>query len=160
MVQSFYSQVALGLLVLSCGFAIWKGGIAERASALLILATWLFTLLASSITRSYLPATAFLASDGMLAMGLLILAVRFSNLWLGAAMLLQAVALALHAGYFAAEKADLSYQILWDYVAGKNLASVLMLVIIVFATVASIRKRARARGATAERLSTAATAAG
>jgi len=156
MFQSVYSQVALGFLVLSCGFAIWKGDTAERASACLIAAMWLLTLLASSITRSYLPAISFLASDGLLALGLLILAVRFSSWWLGAAMLLQAVALALHAGYFAAEKADLSYQILWDYVAGKNIASVLMLIIIMAATVASIRKRAKKREAAAERLPAAA----
>ena len=145
MFTSIYSQAALGLLVLSCGFAIWKGDIAERAGAFLIAAMWLFTLVASSITKSYLPATAFLASDGLLAFGLLLLAVRFSSWWLGAAMLLQALALALHAGYFAAEKADLSYQILYDYVAGKNIASLVMLFIIVAATLASIRKRIRLR---------------
>jgi len=56
------------------------------------------------------------------------------------------VVLALHAGYFAAEKTDLSRRILWDYVAGKNIASVLLLVIIVAATATSTRKRVRRTG--------------
>lgn len=143
MFTSVYSQVALVLLVLSCGFAIWKGDTPERAGAVLIAVTWALTLVASSVTHSYLPATAFLASDGLMALGLLVLAVRFSNWWMGAAMLLQAVVLALHAAYFAAEKTDLSRRILWDYVAGKNIASVLLLVIIVAATAASMHKRSK-----------------
>src|ERR1700751_6088490 len=101
MFQSIYSQASLAALVVVCGLAIWKGNQARRAGAILIIATWLVTLAASAVTHSYVPATAFLASAGILAVGLLFLAVRYSNWWMGAAMLLQAIGLSLHAAYFA-----------------------------------------------------------
>jgi hypothetical protein len=141
MFQSIYSEIALACLVLFCGFAIWKGSDAVRAGAILIVATWLVTLLASAVTRSYVPATAFLASDGIMAIGLLFLAVRYSNWWMGAAMMLQAIALALHAGYFQAERADLSKHVLRNYVMGKNLASAGLLLIILAATIANVLSR-------------------
>lgn len=141
MFQSLYSQVALVCLVLFCGFAIWKGSEAVRAGAVLILVTWFVTLFASAVTRSYVPAIAFLASDGIMAIGLLFLAVRYSNWWMGAAMLLQSLALALHAGYFAAERAELSRHVLRNYILGKNLASAGLLLIILAATFASLRRR-------------------
>ena len=141
MFQSLYSQVALAALVVVCGFAIWKGSEALRAGAVLIIATWCVTLAASAVTRSYVPATAFLASDGILAVGLLFLAVRYSNWWMGAAMLLQSLSLALHAGYFAAEQADISAHVLRNYILGKNLASLAMLLVILAATIVSILRR-------------------
>lgn len=147
MFQSITSQIGLGALMLSCGFAIWKGGEAIRAGAVMILVTWFVTLAASAVTRSYVPAIAFLASDGLLAAGLLFLAVRYSSWWMGAAMLLQALALALHAGYFAAESADLSPHVLHNYVLGKNLASVIMLLVILAATISNIFRRPRAQAA-------------
>jgi hypothetical protein len=141
MFQSIYSQIALAALVVVSGFAVWKGSDAVRAGAVLIVVTWFVTLAASAVTRSYVPAGAFLASDGIMAVGLLFLAVRYSNWWMGAAMLLQSLALALHAGYFAAERADLSAHVLRNYILGKNLASAGLLLIILAATVASILTR-------------------
>ena len=143
MFLSIYSQAALAALLVVCGLAIWKGNQALRAGAVLILGTWFVTLAASAITRSYVPAISFLASDGILAVGLLFLAVRYSNWWMGAAMMLQALSLALHAGYFAAERADLSVKVLQNYVLGKNLASLAMLLVILVATVVSARQRGR-----------------
>ncbi len=151
MFQSIYSQIALAALVLCCGFAIWKGSHAVRAGAILIVATWLVTLAASAFTRSYVPATAFLASDGIMALGLLFLAVRYSNWWMGAAMMLQALALALHAGYFAAEQAELSRHVLRNYVLGKNLASAGLLLIILAATISNILRRPKTEAAQAAR---------
>lgn len=148
MFQSLYSQVALAALLMICGFAIWKGSEALRAGAVLIVATWFVTLAASAITRSYVPAISFLASDGILAAGLLFLAVRYSNWWMGAAMLLQSLSLALHAGYFAAEQADLSAHVLRQYILGKNLASLAMLLVLLAATVVTILRR-RSRDAAA-----------
>ena len=149
MFQSIYSQVALAALVVVSSFAIWKGSDAVRAGAVLIVVTWFVTLAASAITRSYVPAIAFLTSDGIMAVGLLFLAVRYSNWWMGAAMLLQSLALALHAGYFAAEQADLSAHVLRNYILGKNLASAGLLLIILAATFASILARRPRRYAAA-----------
>jgi ABC-type spermidine/putrescine transport system permease subunit I len=143
MFHSFYSQLSIVALVLCCGFAIWKGGLAERAGAVMILAMWVVTLIASAETQSYLPATAFLVSDGVLAVGLLILAIRFSSLWMGVAMLLQALSLSFHAAYFAADQTEISKKVLHFYVLGKNLSSLAMLLVIVIGTIASWRRRAR-----------------
>jgi hypothetical protein len=144
MIHQFYSQLSIVALVLCCGFAIWKGGAPERAGALLILGTWIFTLIASVGTKT-LAATAFLVSDAIMAGGLLILAVRYSSLWMGAAMLLQAIVLSLHAAYFAAEQSEIDMKTLKLYVFGKNLASVGLLVIILAATLFSILKRRKSR---------------
>lgn len=149
MFQSLYSQIGLAALLASSGFAIWKGGEAVRAGAILIVVTWFVTLAASAITRSYVPAIAFLASDGILAVGLLFLAVRYSSWWMGVAMLLQSVSLALHAGYFAAERAELSSRLLRDYILGKNVASLAMLLVIFAATIASILHRRPSRAGSA-----------
>jgi hypothetical protein len=145
MFHSFYSQLSIVALVLCCGFAIWKGGLAERAGALLIATTWIVTLVASAATQSYMPATAFLTSDAIMAIGLLFLAVRYSSWWMGVAMLVQAAVLSFHAAYFGADQTEISKKVLHFYVMGKNLASIGLLVIILAATVASIIKRSRLR---------------
>jgi len=149
MLHSLYTQISIGLLALSCGFAIWKGQRAERIGGILILATWLVTL-AGSIGADMShppPAIIFLISDAILAAGLLVLAVRYSSWWMGAAMLLQALSLSFHAAYFAADKSELSHTTLNLYIRGMDGASVAMLVVLVAATIAGIHKRRRARSA-------------
>ena len=149
MLHSLYTQISIVLLVLSCGFAIWKGQRAERLGAILILVTWLVTLAGSIGADIYHPPPAiiFLISDAILAGGLLLLAVLFSSWWMGAAMLLQALSLSFHAAFFAADKTDLNHATLNLYLLGKNLSSVAMLVVLFAATVAGIYKRHRARAA-------------
>lgn len=143
MFQSLESQLSFVALFGCCGLALWKGGAAERSGALMILVTWLGATVIQAVAKAYILPIAFLASDAILAAGLLILAIRYSNLWMGAAMLLQATGLSLHAAYFAAEKADLSRHTLWLYVAGKNLASFAMLLVILAAGLAAWIKRNR-----------------
>ena len=147
MLHSLYTQIGLILLCLSCGLAIWKGQQAERYGAILILATWLITLAGSFGAERHHPppAIVFLVSDGLLALGLLILALLYSSWWMGAAMLLQAVSLAFHAAFFAADQSDLSHHTLNLYVLGMDVASVTMLVVLLAATVAGMLKRRKAR---------------
>jgi hypothetical protein len=147
MFQSLESQLSFVALFVCCGLALWKGGPAERSGAILILAAWLGATLIQAAAKAYILPVAFLASDAILAAGLLLLAIRYSSLWMGAAMLLQAIGLSLHAAYFAAEKADLSPRILWLYVAGKNGASFAMLLVILAAGVAAWIKRSRREAA-------------
>lgn len=143
MFLSLQSQLSVVALFVCCGVAAWKGGPAERGGAVMIVGAWFFTLVASAVTRSYVPAIAFLASDAVLAAGLLLLAIRFSSLWMGAAMLLQATSLSLHAAYFAAEKADISPHILRLYIGGKNAASLAMLPVILAAGLVAWARRSR-----------------
>lgn len=143
MQHAFYVQLSIIALVLCCGFALWKGAEAERAGALLIISAWLATLAVSAFIQSYLSAMAFLVSDAVVAIGFLALSLRYSSWWMGAAMLVQAVGLGLHAAYFTADRTELDVRTLDLYVLGKNLASVLMLVILLAATIASVVERRR-----------------
>lgn len=118
----------------------------------MILVTWLGAVVIQAVAKAYILPVLFLISDAVLAMGLLLLAVRYSSWWMGAAMLLQATGLSLHAAYFAAEKSDLNRHVLWLYIAGKNGASFAMLLVILAAGLAAWRRRSRrARPARASR---------
>ncbi|HEY4029561.1 MAG TPA: hypothetical protein VGM25_04415 [Caulobacteraceae bacterium] len=147
MFQSLESQLSFVALFVCCGLALWKGGSAERSGGVMILVTWIGSTVIQAMAKAYVVPIVFLASDAVLAAGLLFLAIRFSSLWLGAAMLLQAIGLSLHAAYFAADKTDINVYALWLYIAGKNAASYTMLLVILAATLASMRRRRRARGA-------------
>lgn len=143
MFESIESQLSFVALFGCCGLALWKGGAPERGGAVMILVTWLGATVIQAVAKAYILPILFLVSDAVLAAGLLLLAIRYSSLWMGAAMLLQATGLSLHAAYFAAEKADLGHHTLWLYVAGKNLASFAMLLVILGAGLVAWRKRAR-----------------
>jgi hypothetical protein len=146
MAHFFYTQISLVALVAICGLAVWKGSAPVRMGGLLVLATWLVTLIAAfAAGEHHLAPIGFLISDAILAAGLLILAVRFSSWWMGAAMLLQAVGLSFHAAYFAADRAEISFALEDLYVLGKNLASVAMLLVLLIATLAGMVKRSRRR---------------
>ena len=141
MFQSIGSQLGFVALFVCCGLGLWKGGPAERSGAVMILVTWIGSTVIQAMAKAYVLPLVFLASDAVLAVGLLFLAIRFSSLWLGAAMLLQAIGLSLHAAYFAADKSDINVYALWLYIAGKNAASGAMLLVILAATIASMRRR-------------------
>jgi hypothetical protein len=144
MFHSIYSQLSFVALFGCCGLAFWKGGPAERGGAILICGTWLAAMLGLAVAREYVLAVPFLLSDAVLAIGLLILAIRYSNWWMGAAMLLQALGLSFHAAYFAADQSEISKKALHFYVLGKNLSSWGMLLVILIATLVTWRKRSRA----------------
>jgi hypothetical protein len=141
MFHSLYSQLSFVALFGVCGLALWKGGPAERGGAVLILLTWLGAMVELALSRQYISAVPFLLSDAVLAIGLLILAIRYSSLWMGAAMLLQAIGLSFHAAYFGADQGEISKHVLRFYVLGKNLASGSMLLVILAGALASWRKR-------------------
>jgi hypothetical protein len=143
MFHSIYSQLSFVALFGCCGLALWKGGPAERGGAVLICGTWLAAMLGLAVERQYVLAVPFLLSDAVLAIGLLILAIRYSNWWMGAAMLLQALGLSFHAAYFSADQSEISRKALHFYVMGKNLSSWGMLLVILIGTLAAWRKRSR-----------------
>ena len=150
MAHFLYTQISIVALVVICGLAVWKGSTPVRMGGVLILAAWIVTLIAAFVAgEHHLAPISFLISDAILAAGLLILAVRFSSWWMGAAMLLQAVSLSFHAAYFAADKAEISFALEDLYVLGKNLASVAMLIVLLTATIAGMVKSRRTRPAAA-----------
>ncbi len=154
MFHSLYSQLSFALLFGVCGVALWKGGPAEKGGALLILSTWLAAMFGLAVSKAYIEAGPFLMSDVILAVGLLALALRFGSLWVGGAMLLQAVGISLHAAYFAADKSELSHQMQNLYIGGKNVCSLAMLLVILAGVLASWRKRVKALKAERQRAET------
>jgi len=122
------------------GFAWWKGGSAERYGASLKLITSLFAFSVHHLFNQETISVALLVADGVLAVGFLILAIRYSSLWIGAAMLLQAGQFSLHAWYLVAElQRDLFYAV------ANNLVTLSILLCILAGTIIAWRARLRAQ---------------
>jgi hypothetical protein len=142
--HSWISIAALGTLVLTCLFAWFRGAAAERWGATWVLAMYVASDIAIGLTYPHVPQMILFSLDFLLAAGLLILAIRYSSLWLGTAMLLQSIALCAHAFRLAGEGLRaLQWMIL------NNVISELMLVCIVIATAISWRARQKPAAAPA-----------
>jgi hypothetical protein len=147
MAHSLISQIAILALLGTLVFAFAKGGSAERWGAALICISWLggdavSFLLRTVFSKQYLELT-LLFMDAGLAVGLLILALRFAKMWLGLAMFMQSGELALHG--IAIADWGLSFK---SYALFNNLISFSLLTTLAVAT--SIRWFDRSR--TARRL--------
>lgn len=103
--SGWYLQNLLLLSVVTVTLVAWlKGGWAERlgASANMLAALAILGIQAALPTDA--RSLGFLAIDGVLGLALLALALRFTSLWIGMAMLLQAGQFSLHAFYHVTEK--------------------------------------------------------
>jgi hypothetical protein len=86
---------------LACLFAFVKGGTPERIGAAVILAN----LIAGAANEVLLQdQRIILGIDGVTALVLLVMAVRYASLWLGGVMLLYGLQFGLHAVYFVLER--------------------------------------------------------
>lgn len=96
----------VGWLVLlgTCLFAWIKGAAPERFGAALLLAGTIAALLIQLTLPVHARVTPTLIGEGVLALGFLILAIRYAILWLGAAMILQGAQFSLHAFYLVMER--------------------------------------------------------
>jgi len=128
------------------GFALWKGGPAERRAAALYLLLLVISLFINAPKETSVQATIFLCLDAVLAFWFLAMAVRYSNLWLAAAMIIQGIIFGVHA-----YRLGLDENIYWQ---GMNLAmllnnllSMLLINIFIAATVVSWRARRKQRRA-------------
>jgi prolipoprotein diacylglyceryltransferase len=84
----------------ACGFAFAKGGPGERIGAGVILLNLIASLAPQGAAAQLIP----LVIDGVTAIVLLVVAVRYASLWLGAVMLLYALQFGMHAFYLVLEK--------------------------------------------------------
>ncbi|HYE45505.1 MAG TPA: hypothetical protein VEA44_06990, partial [Caulobacter sp.] len=127
-------------------FSVWKGGVAERWAGCLVGGGAVYGFLVARFLGDEWRTLAFLSGDFLLALGFLGLAVRYASLWLGGAMLLQAVQFMLHAWYMLGEReADLLHGVV------NNADTMGILVCITFGTVTAWRRRNAARQAEAAR---------
>ena len=124
--------------------ALAKGGAPERWGAGVMVAEWTAELVVDNFFSAGDVAVApTIILDAALAFALLSLALRYGRLWLGLAMILQSVMLALHA--FALSDDSPGYL---AYATALNLLTCAVVLNLLSATLSAWRKRARAQGAT------------
>ncbi len=124
------------LIAVAC-FGAWRwGGQAERGGAALVLVILGAFMLAGLVHGDELVRGIYLALDGLLALGLLLLAMRYVRRWLGVALLLQGVQFSLHAYYLVAAK---RYDNL--YILVNNLVSFGVVVSLLFGVVLAWRSQ-------------------
>ncbi len=115
-----------GAMLGSCVLAFWKGGPAERWGAGLILIFALLWEVTRFLSDEWKPI-AQLVGDGLTAVGLLAIAVRYASLWLGGALLFQAAQFSLHPFYFVTHRPQDSLHII---INNTNLFAILACLII------------------------------
>lgn len=100
----YLHHLLLAAIVAVTALAWVKGGWPERIGAAMNLAIALLFFLLQLFMSPAALAPALLIIDGVLGLGFLVLALRYTSLWLGAAMLLQAGQFSLHAFYYVTTK--------------------------------------------------------
>jgi len=97
----FYLLAAANLGVVA--FGLWKGDAPVRYATVSNLAVGLCTFVINPKFGDIGGESVLLAVDFAFAVILLVLAVRYASLWIGAAMILQAAQFSLHAYYLVME---------------------------------------------------------
>lgn len=123
---------------LVCLLSLFRGSVAERWGAVLILVAVYGTLAAQAFTHEDIPLLPVLSIDFILACGFLWLALKHSSLWLGLAMLSQAAEFGLHALALSDDSPSRG-----TYVLVLATVSWLLLVFLLTGTLSSWRRRAR-----------------
>ena len=134
--------LGLAYLGVACGLAIAKGGAAERCAAILLGGTWLLAIVARLLLGKEHIEYILLPADALLAVGLLICAIRFGSLWIAALMCVQSAAFTLHAAYLAYPPENQN-----EYIWMMNNLSGLALIILLIATLRAWWVRVRRRAA-------------
>ncbi len=132
--------VGLGSAIGACAFAWLKGRAAERRGATLYFSSCALTWIIQVAMGPKLPPVSNLIFDALIATGFLFLALRYNSLWLGGAMMLKGVQLALHASHLTDDTDPRlfganAYLLLLDVV------NLLICMTIVGGTLASVRAR-------------------
>ena len=123
-----------GGLVIVCILAWLKGRPAERYAATYYLVSVAGTTVLELITGKATPAVPELFLDASVAICFLWLAIRYNNLWLGGAMMVKGLQLALHSIHLT-DGSDPSFGGVNLYAAGLSLISFVIVVIIGAGTV-------------------------
>ena len=136
----------LGLTILGSvvGFAWFKGDMGERLGAIVYAGAWMIALGAEWYTGESLPVVPILILDTLIATAFLLLAIRYNNLWLGAAMMLQGIQLGMHAISFTSAP-DIHVLGFNVFALTLNLISLFILVTIAGGVAATAKQRRRSR---------------
>jgi hypothetical protein len=137
-----------GAFIGACIFAWLKGRSAERYGGSLYAVSAAATLAFQISTGQDIPMVPMLILDSVVAVGFLILAIRYNNLWLGAAMMIKGLQLALHATHLT-DAEDPHWGGANVYRLSLSAISLFISCTIIGGTFASIRLRRRRPGARA-----------
>lgn len=94
--------------ILGAAFAIWKGGRAERAAAFMVVANALIGEASHWVAPSAEDIIR-LVNDGLTALALLAVTIRYGALWMGGVMLFFAAQFSLHSYYLVMERSQEDY---------------------------------------------------
>ncbi len=125
-----------------CVFAWLKGRTAERFGSTLYLASCLATVALGFASGQKLPTLAEFVLDLIVSAGFLYLAIRYNNLWLGAAMMIKGLQLGLHAMHMT-DLDDARFAGANVYLLLLDFVGMLISLTIFLGTLASIRERRR-----------------
>lgn len=137
--------VATSAAVLTCLFCASRGGTDDRLGAAAFALGWIASTSANWISGfltgdPHMPLLIGLALDGAVASAFLVLAIRFDNLWLGAAAGAQAIQLAVLALERTLSEGATSGPLVWNLVATHNALNFVMMGAM-FASALSRRRR-------------------
>ena len=141
---NIYTQLGLIGLATTCAFAWWKGGAPEKLGTLVVAVAWLGGDLLRGLSGQLIPTAFLFASDTLLSFGLLIIAVRYSSLWVGLAMLFESFCFALHGIQLGDVDAPRWHGMI-VYLLLNNIFNYLVLVTLATGTLATMHKRMRDR---------------
>lgn len=141
--------VGLSVVGGACGFAVIKGGPAERIGAGVFVLSNVVFLAFQILTNSDFPIVQEVLVDFAVAFTFLVLAIRYNSLWLGAAMMVMGAQFSLHAAHLM-DLGDPHLGRLNLYAFALNMIGLALCGILVGATLATLRKRRQARMASAE----------
>lgn len=99
----FLAQNLVSLLAIL--FALWKGGLAERLAAAVVAANLVIGLSATFLAPDS-TGLVRLGNDGLAALALLAITLRYAAPWMGAVMFFYAAQFSLHSFYLVTERSD------------------------------------------------------
>lgn len=134
--MSILYEILVGAIGIAVAFALWKGDLATRVAAGAFAMLEIATFIIHPKVGDASGETILLAADFAVAVILLLLAVRYANLWLGAAMLFQAAQFSLHAWYLVNE---LPHDVMHAWINNADDWGILISMIV--GTLLSIRRR-------------------
>ena len=91
--------------VLGVAFALWKGGVGERSAAAVVAINMLIGAVSQGLGFGHLEMIRF-CNDGLAAVVLLVITVRFGAFWMGGVMLFYAAQFSLHAFYMVMDRSQ------------------------------------------------------
>ncbi len=130
----------LGALIATLTLAWLKGRPAERYASTIYAVAFFGSLGLQIVTGQALPIVPELFLDTLVALAFLVLAIAYNNLWLGAAMMIKGVQLAMHATHLT-DVADPKFAGLNMYVVGLDLVSLMIMMSMSGGVLASMKAR-------------------